>query len=217
MIEVIVAINLILSVANAIMVAINLLLVNRRAKESLKLSKREQRIKILEKSGLSVHLSATNNKEEIKVTNIGELSIDKLSVDVNVVTETGESLVKRKYVSKDALLKAQELIVPLHSVLKNALKEKELISYIESDMGTQFDPNIGDDVPIIVSAWHTKDEFSLDIVIKTGYEALGEEKAQQDTFKMKYVIDPEFFRDPFIFIDGDNYEIQIEKISGQWQ
>jgi hypothetical protein len=61
-------VNIALSIANAVMLAINLFLVNRRTKESLQLSRREQRIKILEKSGLLVELLANNNQEEIKVT-----------------------------------------------------------------------------------------------------------------------------------------------------
>jgi len=61
-------VNVALSIANAVMLAINLFLVNRRTKESLQLSRREQRIKILEKSGLLVELLANNNQEEIKVT-----------------------------------------------------------------------------------------------------------------------------------------------------
>jgi hypothetical protein len=60
-------VNIALSIANAVMLAINLFLVNRRTKESLQLSRREQRIKILEKSGLLVELLANNN-QEIKVT-----------------------------------------------------------------------------------------------------------------------------------------------------
>ena len=217
LIEAINAVTIVLSVANAIMLAINLFLINRRSKESLQVSRREQRIKILEKSGLSTELLALKNKEEIKITNIGELTIDSLSLDVYVLTESGENLLERKYDSKGSLVKAQEFVVPLYSILKNALKEKELISYRENELGTEFDPNTGRDVPIIVGVWYAKKDFSLDVVVKTSYEVLGETKTQQDTFKLEYAIDPEWYRDAFVFIDSDNYRIKVLKISGAWQ
>ncbi len=217
MVEAIDVVTIVLSIANAIMLAINLLLINRRSKEGLQVSKREQRIKILEKSGLSTELLALKNKEELKITNIGELSIDTLSLDVCILTESGENLLEREYNSKGSLVKAQEFVVPLYSILKNMLKEKELISYSEYEMGTEIDPYSGRDVPIIASAWHAKKDFSLEIVVKTSYEVLGETKTQQDTFKLEYVIDPEWYRDNFVFVDSDNYEIKVRKISGEWQ
>lgn len=210
-------VNTILLVANAIMLAINLFVVNRRAKESLKSSQRDQRIRILEKSGVSIELSGQKNKEEIKITNIGELSIDNLSLDVCVMTESGGRLLERKHDSKGSLLKAQESVVPLYSILRNAFEEKELISYRENDMGTQFDPDTGRDVPIIVGVWYAQKDFSLDVAIKASYKVLGETKTQQDTFKLEYVIDPEFHREPFAFINSDNYKITVQKISGEWK
>lgn len=81
----------------------------------------------------------------------------------------------------------------------------------------EFDPYAGRDVPIIVGVWNAKNDFTLDVVIRTSYEALGEEKAQQNTFKTKYVIDPEFYVNDLVFIDSDNYRINVQKFSGKWQ
>lgn len=209
--------NVILSIANAAMLAINLFLVNRRSKESLSLSQRQHRVRILEKSGLSTELSALRNKEEIKTTNIGELSIDKISLDVCVLTETQETLLERKYVRKDTILKGQEVTIPLHSILKDVLKGKGLVSYYENDLGVELDPDTGHEVPIVVGVWYAEKDFSLNIVIKTDYVVLGEIKTQQNTFKLEYMIDPEWYREPFAFIDSDNYRVNVQKISGEWQ
>jgi hypothetical protein len=210
-------INIILSVANAVMVATNIYLINRRTKEGFKLSRREQRISILEKSGLSIELTAHNNKEEIKVTNIGQLSIDNIKVDICSLTESGKTLLQRTYLRKDTLLKAGEFIVPLSSILKGQLKEEGKLSFHKNEMGTEFDPDIGREVPIIFNVWYAKNDFSLILKVKTSYQVLGETKTQQDTFRLSYIVDPQFFRDPFVFIDGDNYKINVQRISGEWQ
>jgi len=209
-------INIILSIANAVMVATNIYLINRRTKESLELSRREQRISVLEKSGLSIELSAQNNKEEIKVTNIGQLPIDNIKFDICALTGSGGTLLQRTYLRKDTLLKAGEFTIPLYSALKNQLKEKGMLSFHENEMGTEFDPDIGHEVPIIFSVWYAKNDFSLDLKVKTSYQVLGETKTQQDTFRMEYVVDPEFFRDAFVFIDSDNYKIDAQRVSGEW-
>jgi len=211
-----VVINLALSVANAVMLGINLFLVNRRSKESLQLSRSDQRIKIFEKSAVMLELIGKNNQEEIKVTNNGETSIDKLSLNVSVL-KSGENLLERKYTSKSSLLKTQGFTVPLHNVLKKAYAEKKLMTYREDEVGMEFDPEVGDDVPIILRKWWAKEDFSVDITVNTTYEVMGEEKTQQDSFKVDYEVDPEFYRTYLMFIDGDNFETRIQRVAGEWQ
>lgn len=215
--EALTIVNIVLGIANAVMIAINLLLVNRRAKEGLKLSQREQRIGILRESGVSIDLLAKRNTEEIKVTNIGGMTIEKLGLDICIQRESGEDLLKKKYVINTSLFKSQDLVIPLNEVLRKILGEKKLLTYIEQEDGTDFDPDIGEDVPIIFSKWDAGKDFALIVTIKTGYEVLGEEKTQQDNFRMSYVIDPSFYQDDMQFIDSDNFEIRIQKISGEWQ
>jgi hypothetical protein len=209
-------VNVVLSTANAVMLAINLFLVNRRTKESLQLSERDQRIKIFERAGLLLELLVISNQEEIKVTNTGEMSIDKLSLNVSVL-KSGEKLLDRKYTSKSSLMKAQDFTVPLHKVLRKTFEERKLMSYRKDEVGFEFDPDVGYEVPIIIGKWWATEDFSLEITVNTSYEVMGEEKTQQNTFKADYEVDAEFYREPFIFIDGDNFAIKIQKIHGEWQ
>jgi hypothetical protein len=88
-------VNVALSVANAVMLAVNLFLVNRRTKETLQVSRKEHRLKIFGKTELRVELLAKNNREELKVTNTGKMSIDKVSLNVSVL-ESGTTLLERK-------------------------------------------------------------------------------------------------------------------------
>lgn len=209
-------VNVALSIANATMLAVNLFLVNQRTKESLQLSRKEQRIRIFEKSGLLVELLGNNNQEDIKVTNTGETSIDKLSLNVSVL-ESGANFLNRKYTSKSSVLKAQEFTIPLHKVLRKILAEKKIMSYREDEIGSEFDPETGEDVPVIAGKWIARKDFSLDITVKTDYEVMGEEKTQQDSFKVSYLVDPEFYDDPWLFIESDNFKMEIQKVSGEWQ
>lgn len=214
-----VIINLILSAINAIMVGINIYLMNRRTKEGLKLSQREQRISILEKSGLSVGLATQKSKVELRVTNIGKLSIDNIIFDLCVLTESGETLLEKTYLRKDTLLKAEEFTIPISSILNDRLKEKEFLSFHEITLGDEFDPDSGRYYPVIARAWWAERDFSIDLIININYQVLGESKTQRNTFKIKYIVDPKFYgyHGEDMFIDSDNFRIEVQRISGEWK
>ena len=204
-------INVALSVANAALLVIHLFLENRRTKESLQLSRRDQRIRIIETSELRVELLEKNNEEQIKVTNVGEREIDKLSLNI-IVMKFGVNLLDKEYPSKSLLQKSREFYVPLHKILRKVLEGRKLMSYREDEVGFEFDPDVGHEVPKVIGKWWAKEDFSLEIALKTRYEAVGEEKIQRDTFRADYRVDSEFYRDQWVFIDSDNFELQIQRV-----
>lgn len=205
-------VQIIISIFSAIMVAIQVYLVNKVDKARLNI---ERFSGITEKFGLEIKpIIEMGNFETIAVNNKGTIPVDEILMKINLRVERrkGANLPLNIAWSRKALLDANEITkIPLHDKLWPFLEQNNLVKLVEEAQITTDDPETGENVDDYLYTGHLEKQFSvlLDITV-----ALTIQK-EITTIRKKYRLHYSWRMENIPSFE-DDYIISISEDSGEW-
>jgi hypothetical protein len=207
------------AVLQIVVLAIQIYMVYRIEKKRLGV---EKYVDIIQKSELSIapRTHTHKQKEVIELLNKGTLPINEVKVNINATiyqNDTTEDLPQMEYRRNTVLNPNDKMIIPLYEKLERLLEERKLIRIRTVDLPSGEEDIDGEPILFEEKVKDLRKPFSIILSIKARFKVHEEIVTRSKNFKLEYVYDPEYFRDPLPFTYMEDYHINIQEIMGEWQ